>query len=83
MEQLINHGLIDHIHHQHTLDENTRIRRLTPLETERLQGFPDGHTEGVSDTQRYKQMGNSMTVQVMEHVLGEIIGEYFEIDKNA
>lgn len=50
-----------------------RIRRLTPLECERLQGFPDGHTEGVSDTQRYKQMGNSMTVQVMEHVLREIL----------
>ena len=52
--------------------DGIRIRRLTPLECERLQGFPDGHTKGVSDTQRYKQMGNSMTVQVMEHVLREI-----------
>lgn len=46
-----------------------RIRRLTPLECERLQGFPDGHTEGVSDTQRYKQMGNAVTVNVVEAVM--------------
>jgi len=44
----------------------TRIRRLTPLECERLQGFPDNWTEGVSDTQRYKQMGNAVSVPVIE-----------------
>ena len=48
-----------------------RIRRLTPLECERLQGFPDGWTLG-SDTQRYKQCGNAITVNVVEHVIGEI-----------
>ncbi len=42
------------------------IRRLTPTECERLQGFPDGWTEGVSDTQRYKCLGNAVTVNVIE-----------------
>jgi len=45
-----------------------RIRRLTPLECERLQGFPDGWTEGVSDTQRYKMLGNAVTVNVIEAI---------------
>lgn len=42
------------------------IRRLTPVECERLQGFPDGYTEGVSDTQRYKCLGNAVTVNVIK-----------------
>ena len=45
------------------------IRRLTPTECERLQSFPDGWTEGVSNTQRYKQMGNAVTVNVVETVM--------------
>jgi DNA (cytosine-5)-methyltransferase 1 len=45
--------------------ENTTIRRLTPLECERLQGFPDGWTEGMSDTQRYKMLGNAVTTNVI------------------
>lgn len=45
------------------------IRRLTPLECERLQGFPDGWTEGVSDTQRYKTLGNAVTVNVVRDVM--------------
>jgi len=51
---------------------NQRIRRLTPVECERLQGFPDGWTEGVSDTQRYKTLGNAVTVNVIEY-LGRLI----------
>ncbi len=47
---------------------NSKIRRLTPLECERLQGFPDGWTDGVSDSQRYKQLGNAVTVNVVEAV---------------
>ena len=47
---------------------HTRIRRLTPIECERLQSFPDNWTEGVSDTQRYKQMGNAVTVNVVEAI---------------
>jgi len=48
------------------ITDGVRIRRLTPMECERLQGFPDGWTEGVSDTQRYKCLGNAVTVNVVE-----------------
>jgi DNA (cytosine-5)-methyltransferase 1 len=60
-----------------TVAHNMVVRRLTPTECERLQGFPDGWTkyarniEGVyeqSDTQRYKQLGNSMAVPVMRWI---------------
>ena len=53
-----------------------QIRRLTPIECERLQGFPDGWTEGVSDTQRYKQMGNAVTVNVIEAIIGKILTSF-------
>jgi DNA (cytosine-5)-methyltransferase 1 len=49
--------------------KHKNIRRFTPIECERLQGFPDNHTKGVSDTQRYKQMGNTISVNVMEAIL--------------
>jgi len=45
-----------------------KIRRLTPTECERLQGFPDGWTEGISDTQRYKCLGNAVTTNVVEYI---------------
>jgi len=45
-----------------------KIRRLTPIECERLQGFPDNWTKGLSDTQRYKCMGNAVTVNVVEAI---------------
>jgi len=44
------------------------VRRLTPVECERLQGFPDGWTDGQSDSHRYKQMGNAVTVNVIEWI---------------
>jgi len=50
------------------------IRRLTPTECERLQGFPDGWTEGVSDTQRYKCLGNAVTVNVVEEIGERLLG---------
>ena len=46
-----------------------RLRRLTPIECERLQGFPDNWTEGVSDTQRYKQLGNAVTTNVITAIV--------------
>lgn len=58
--------------------EQTRIRRLTPVECERLQGFPDNWTEGVSDTQRYKQMGNAVTVNVVEAIMCKIFEAEYE-----
>lgn len=48
---------------------NCVLRRLTPLEWERLQTLPDNYTEGVSDTQRYKMLGNGWTVDVITHLL--------------
>jgi len=42
--------------------------QLTPLECERLQGFPEGWTEGISDVQRYKCLGNAVTVPVVEFI---------------
>ena len=56
-----------------TLIKQDKIRRLTPIECERLQGFPDNHTEGVSDTQRYRQCGNSITVNVMQKIIKNLI----------
>ena len=50
------------------LSDGVRIRRLTPTECERLQSFPDGWTEGVSDSQRYKLLGNAVTVSVIEAI---------------
>lgn len=51
---------------------NGRIRRLTPTECERLQGFPDGWTNGISETQRYKCLGNAVTVNVIEAIMERI-----------
>lgn len=62
----------------HGIADGLRIRRLTPRECERLQGFPDSWTKhgidekgdavGLSDTQRYKQMGNAVTVNVIKAI---------------
>jgi site-specific DNA-cytosine methylase len=46
-----------------------RIRRLTPLECERLQTVPDEYTNLVSNTQRYKMLGNGWTIDVISHIL--------------
>lgn len=46
----------------------TGVRRLTPVECERLQGFPDGWTDGQADSNRYRQMGNAVTVPVAEWI---------------
>jgi len=58
---------------QNFVDYGMRIRRLTPTECERLQGFPDGWTEGVSDTQRYKCLGNAVTVNVIEAIMERLL----------
>ena len=44
------------------------IRKLTPIECERLQTLPDNYTEGISNTQRYKTIGNGWTVDVIAHI---------------
>ena len=48
-------------------------RTPTPNECERLQGFPDGFTSGISNTRRYQCLGNSFTVPVIEHILKTIL----------
>ena len=53
----------------HGISDGVRIRRLTPLECERLQGFPDNWTEGFSDTQRYNMMGNAVSVNVIRAII--------------
>jgi DNA-cytosine methyltransferase len=45
------------------------IRKFDPIECERLQTYPDNYTEGISNTQRYKAIGNSFTVDVIAHIL--------------
>jgi DNA (cytosine-5)-methyltransferase 3A len=56
--------------------ERHTYRKLTPMECERLQTVPDGYTEGVSNTQRYKMLGNGWTVDVICHVLKNIRAEF-------
>jgi len=50
-------------------EEELTWRKLTPLECERLQTVPDNYTAAVSNTQRYKMLGNGFTVKVIEHIL--------------
>ena len=45
------------------------VRKLTPNECEKLQGFPDNYSKCISNTQRYKALGNSFTVPVIKHIL--------------
>ena len=59
-------GCLTGAHNKDTLVGNElMIRKLTEVECERLQGFPDGWTEGISSTQRYKCLGNAVTVPVI------------------
>jgi len=58
--------------HNNKLSENEMIRKLTPVECERLQSLPDDYTDGVSNTQRYKALGNAFNVEVVAHILKSI-----------
>lgn len=55
--------------HNHKLNG---VRKLTPIECERLQSLPDNYTEGVSNTQRYKALGNAFNKEVVKHILKNI-----------
>tara|TARA_R110000868_G_scaffold410612_1_gene699245 strand:+ start:668 stop:1681 length:1014 start_codon:yes stop_codon:yes gene_type:complete len=52
---------------------NYGIRKLTPSECEKLQTVPNEYTSGISDAQRYKMLGNGWTVDVIKHILKEMI----------
>lgn len=56
----------------------TQVRRLTPLECERLQGFPDNWTDGQADSSRYKQMGNAVAVPVVEWIINRLVDEHMK-----
>jgi len=55
------------------------VRRLTPLECERLQGFPDGWTEGFSDSVRYRMLGNAVCARVAEWIGHRLV----EVDRGT
>jgi len=57
---------------QGIINEKYNWRKLTPVECERLQTVPDNYTEGVSNAQRYKMLGNGWTVKVIEHIFKNI-----------
>jgi len=59
---------------QYLLDDET-IRTLTPIECERLQSLPDNYTEGLSNNQRYKVIGNAFNVEVISHILKKLFNE--------
>lgn len=68
---------------KHGVYDGFRIRRLTPTECERLQGFPDGWTEGISDTQRYKCLGNAVTTNVINAIIDKMYDSHlFDNKKN-
>ena len=54
------------------------FRYITPVECERLQTLPDGYTEGISDTQRYKALGNGWTVDVIAHIFSYIQNKHLD-----
>ena len=62
--------------------EGKNPRRLTPRECARLQGFPDSFKIPVSDTQAYKQFGNSVVVPLMENVARLVVAKLQELDKS-
>ena len=58
---------------KHGVYDGKRIRRLTPIECARLQGFPDDWCLGLSDTQAYKCYGNAVTVNVVKAIITGLI----------
>jgi DNA (cytosine-5)-methyltransferase 1 len=61
-----------------TVLESSVVRRLTPVECERLQGFPDNWTDNQADSNRYKQMGNAVAVPVVEWVISRMVAQIGE-----
>lgn len=68
-------GALNCMHDQQIILIEKAVRRLTPTECERLQGLPDGYTEGGSDTARYKALGNGMAQPCADYVIRRIVKE--------
>ncbi len=63
----------DYMRYEHSdKDKEVYWRKLTPVECERLQTVPDNYTNHVSNTQRYKMLGNGWTIEVICHILKKI-----------
>jgi site-specific DNA-cytosine methylase len=60
---------------QDLITSTSIVRRLTPVECERLQGFPDNWTDGQADSNRYKQMGNAVAVPVVQWIIDRMVAE--------
>jgi DNA (cytosine-5)-methyltransferase 1 len=60
------------MHDQQIVMANRRVRRLTPLECERLQGYPDYWTDGYADTSRYKALGNSVAIPCVQFIISRM-----------
>ena len=57
------------------LEKGVHYRYITPIECERLQTLPDNYTSAVSNSQRYKALGNGWTIDVIAHILKNIVEE--------
>ena len=62
------------------IEDTKGLRYITPLECERCMTVPDGYTDCVSDTQRYKQLGNCWTVDVTSYILSFLPNEYKKME---
>ena len=58
------------------IEGRMKCRKLIPRECERLQGFPDGWTAGISDLQRYNCLGNSVTVNIIEAIVKKMVEKF-------
>lgn len=67
---------------QHGIYDGFSIRRLTPLECERLQGFPDEWTDGLSDSARYKALGNAVSVPIVKMVIERLLRDFLYSNDN-
>ncbi len=65
-------GTLTKVQKDTVLVKEGRVRRLTPIECERLMGLPDDYTKAVSETQRYKCIGNAFHTEVIAHILGGV-----------
>lgn len=62
-------GTLTSVQKDNLVVSETCIRKLTPVECERLQGLPDGYTDGIAKTNRYKCLGNAFNVDVVAHIV--------------
>ena len=63
---------------RHGVSDGINVRRLTPSECELLQGFPKGYTDGYSDSQPYKCLGNAVTTHVITALMDRMYdGKYY------